>query len=97
MYAATLFFVHMPGCDHCELDRPVVDKFEKTHPEIKVVRADLTQHDMDPIFKRFTKGEPVTPTYVLHRPGRTIDVSLGGFESVKKMEAWVRTKLEATS
>lgn len=59
-----LYFLHVPGCHACESAMPPMRRWEKKHPDVKVVYVDLTKanwtHPWSP---------EVTPTYVLEMPG----------------------------
>ena len=92
MAMATLYFLHLPGCEHCDAAMPALDAFAAKRFDIDVVKVDLTISDASELFDRITNGDQVTPTYVLHQPGRAVDVRLGGIEDLDALEAWVEEK-----
>lgn len=65
-----LYFIHVPGCSHCEAAKPHIRKFARSNPQVQVVPIDLTTANWEQVAPPALRSwQPdVTPTYVLEIP-----------------------------
>ena len=91
-----LYYLFQTGCSACRAQKPIVDRFEREHPEVRVVRlnADPTKRRAGEIRDDF----PVSalPAFGLRAPGRERDgrplVTLreGMVEAPAELAEWCR-------
>lgn len=87
-----LLYFFLPGCSTCAKVSPIVDAFHRRHPEIVLLKHDLTYAWED---KRVA-APAVAPSFALLRPGReprtlsgeTLMETLGRAPRVEDLERW---------
>lgn len=83
-----LHFLHLEDCEACKAARSALDRFEKAHPEVRVVRTDLAQVDWKSRWK-----PRMTPTYALVVPGRRTRIR-EGVHTRKELDVWLARATE---
>jgi thioredoxin-like negative regulator of GroEL len=83
-----LYFFHMPGCSACEEAAPHLKQFARANKQIRVVKVDLSK-----VVLQEGRWQPeATPTYVLQRPGKEVNIFAGGM-TMEELSAWINRKL----
>lgn len=60
-----LLFAHSPGCSHCAYQRPIIDEFTQSHPDVKVTRT--VYQSLNPDQKSLIEGTRGHPVMVFYR------------------------------
>jgi len=92
----TLYYLFQSSCKVCRAQKPIVDRFEREHPEVEVVRlnADPKKRSASQLADDFPVS--MLPAFGLHAPGRERDgrplVTLreGMVETPAELAAWCR-------
>lgn len=90
-----LFLIHAPGCHVCEGAQVALRQFAKANPLVKVIEIDVTRFHW-PEEARFQPK--VTPTWVLHVPGKKVAVregqmAAGKVERPYALQRWMNAQL----
>jgi hypothetical protein len=84
----------MTGCQACAKLKPVIDAFERAHPEVPVRRVNLMDYEEWP---DSVDPPETTPSFAVLRPGKkprtlsgqTLVESLGRLPTLAELEKWI--------
>ena len=93
-----LLFIYSDTCKPCQTVKPLIEEFEKKHPEIEVVAAKMYGRDIknpeDAIFFQVATLRGITPSFAFIDQNQPVAWFRGGNLTMEQLESYMSQKGE---